>query len=124
ATIWVRVGVSVRNRTQTVSQALPVGKPAVPHSRHQASPRDCNNRMTTKLLVIHPWVAAYRVPFYDRLEKVLAQHDVQLLVTRNGAPPSMAGRSDRSGGPWASNVPTSWLTFGEWETASRRIGSI
>jgi GT2 family glycosyltransferase/glycosyltransferase involved in cell wall biosynthesis len=80
--------------------------------------------MTTKLLVIHPWVAAYRVPFYDRLEKVLAQHDIQLMVTRNCAPPSMAGRADMSGGPWARNIPTSWLTFGGREIASRRIGSI
>jgi hypothetical protein len=80
--------------------------------------------MTTKLLVIHPWVAAYRVPFYDRLEKVLAQHDIELLVTRNCAPPSMAGREDMSEGPWARTVPMSWLTFGGREIASRRIGSI
>ena len=80
--------------------------------------------MTTKLLVIHPWVAAYRVPFYDRLDIALAQHDVKLTVARNGAPPSMAGRGDFSGGPWARDVPTSWFTLGGREIPRRRIGSL
>jgi hypothetical protein len=30
--------------------------------------------VTTKLLVISPWIAAYRVRFYDRLQFALAQH--------------------------------------------------
>lgn len=80
--------------------------------------------MTTKLLVIHPWIAAYRVPFYNRLNDALAQHDVQLMVARNGAPPSMARRGDVSGGPWAKDVATSWLTLWGREIPRRRIASI
>lgn len=80
--------------------------------------------MTTKLLVIHPWIAAYRVPFYNRLNSALAQYDVQLMVVRNGAPPSMARRGDVRGGPWARDVPTSWLTLRGREIPRRRIASI
>ena len=80
--------------------------------------------MTTKLLVIYPYVSAYRVPFFNRLEAALAQHDVQLVVTRNGPPPSMARRGDMSDGQWAVDVPTSWLTLGGQEIPRRRIGSI
>jgi hypothetical protein len=71
-----------------------------------------------------PWVVAYRVPFYDRLEGVLAQHDVQLTVVRNGAPPRMAGRGDFSGERWARDVATSWLTPGGREIPRRRIASL
>ena len=80
--------------------------------------------MTTKLLVIYPYISAYRVPFFNRLAAALAQHDVQLVVTRGGPPPSMARRGDMSDGQWAADVPTSWLTLGEQEIPRRRIASI
>jgi glycosyltransferase involved in cell wall biosynthesis len=80
--------------------------------------------VATKLLVITPWIPGYNVPFYDRLQQALHQHDVQLTVTRNGAPPSMASRGDASGGPWAKDVPTAWVTIGGKEIPHRRIRSV
>jgi glycosyltransferase involved in cell wall biosynthesis len=77
----------------------------------------------TKLLVIHPFVAAYRVPFYNRLNDALAHHDVQLAVARASAQPSLAARGDLSDGPWACDIPTSWLTLGRREIPHRRIAS-
>ena len=80
--------------------------------------------MTTKLLVIYPYVSAYRVPFFNRLAAALAQHDVQLVVTRSGPPPSMTRRGDKSDGHWSVAVQTSWFTLGEQEIPRRRIASI
>lgn len=79
--------------------------------------------MATTLLVITPWIPAYNVPFYDRLDKALAQHDIQLIVARCEAPPSMVRRADTSGGRWALDLPTSWIRFGAWEIPRRRITS-
>jgi GT2 family glycosyltransferase/glycosyltransferase involved in cell wall biosynthesis len=78
----------------------------------------------TRLLVVTPWIPGYNVPFYDRLEVALAHHEVRLVVTRNGAPPSMARRGDLSGGRWARDVPTSWVTVGGREIPFRRISSV
>lgn len=80
--------------------------------------------MTAKLLVINPWIPAYRVPFYNLLDVALAQQDIQLVVARSGAPPSMARRGDMAGGRWAKDVPTSWLTLGGREIPRRRIASL
>jgi glycosyltransferase involved in cell wall biosynthesis len=79
---------------------------------------------TAKLLVISPWVTAYRVPFYDRFADGLAQHGVELSVASNAAPPSMARRGDLRGGRWARDVPTSWLTLGGREIPLRRVAAI
>src|ERR1035437_5806311 len=79
---------------------------------------------TSKLLVISPWVTAYRVPFYDRFADGLAQHGVALSVASNAAPPSMARRGDLRGGRWARDVPTSWLTLGGREIPLRRVAAI
>lgn len=80
--------------------------------------------MTTKLLVIHPWIPTYRVPFYNGLAEVLDRHDTELVVARSGPPPSMAGRGDRAGGPWAVDVPTTWHSIAGREVPHRRISSV
>ena len=80
--------------------------------------------MTTTLLVIAPWIPAYNVPFYDRLDDALAHHDIRLVVARCDAPPSMARRGDMRGGRWARDLPTSWVTLGGREIPRRRIASI
>lgn len=80
--------------------------------------------MTTTLLVITPWIATYNVPFFDRLDEALKLHDVRLVVARCDAPPSMARRGDMSGGPWAKDLVTSWVTLGGWEIPRRRVASI
>ena len=80
--------------------------------------------MTTKLLVINNWIPTYRVPFYNRLDDVLACHDIELLVAHSGPPPSLARRGDTSSGRWAKGVPTSWFTIGGREVPRRRIASL
>jgi len=73
------------------------------------------------LLVITPWIPAYNVPFYDRLDEVLARQGIRLVVARCDAPPSMARRGDMRGGPWARELQTSWVALGGRDIPLRRI---
>jgi GT2 family glycosyltransferase/glycosyltransferase involved in cell wall biosynthesis len=79
--------------------------------------------VTTTLLVIIPWIPAYRVTFFNRLEEVLAVQGIRLVVARCDPPPSMVRRGDTAGGPWARDVPTSWVNIGGLEIPRRRIAS-
>ena len=90
--------------------------------------------------MITPWLPAYNVPFYDRLEDALAHHDIQLVVARCDAPqprgisPPVAacGGSLRCGAMWGHGHSYSttqpavgaavkyWLIRrGDWHSAQR-----
>ena len=75
-----------------------------------------------QLLVMNPWITAYRVPFYDRLDVRLSEHDVELVVAHGIASPRFAARRDMGTGTWAREVPMSWWRLGRREIARRRIG--
>jgi glycosyltransferase involved in cell wall biosynthesis len=80
--------------------------------------------VTTKLLVINPWIPAYRVPFFNLLSVELARHDIQLVVSRRGASPSMGRPGDKAGGQLAGETPTWLYRPGGREIPRRRIASI
>jgi glycosyltransferase involved in cell wall biosynthesis len=77
--------------------------------------------MTTSLLIVHPFVQAYREGLYSELAKHLGEHDVLVRVAQGPPPPSLAGRKDATAAEWAIPTPTTWVRVGGKDVALRRI---
>ena len=80
--------------------------------------------MTTNLLIVHPFVPAYRLGMYSLLVERLASADVQLTVASNPAPPRLAARADTAVAIWGREVPTKWVSIRGRDVAIRRLGAL
>lgn len=76
------------------------------------------------VLIVHPFPAEYRRPFYGRLQLRLAALGWELGVADSQAPPSISARQDKSTGTWSVPASTSWIRVGGREAAWRRIGPL
>lgn len=77
--------------------------------------------MTSSLLIIHPFVQAYRAGLYTAVADRLAEHDVNVSVAQGPPPPSLANRNDTTSAKWAVPTPTRWVRLADKDIALRRI---
>lgn len=80
--------------------------------------------MVTRLLIVHPFVQAYRSTLYSCLAQSLRQHGIAMTVASNAPPPKLAARADTAKAPWASPVPTLWVSLPGRDVAVRRLGAL
>lgn len=80
--------------------------------------------MTTNLLIVHPFVQAYRLGTYSRLAERLESEDVRLTVASNPPPPLLAGRGDKVMAHWSKELPTRWVPVRGRDVAIRRLSAL
>lgn len=80
--------------------------------------------MTTVAIAME-WVPQYRVPFYERLRKRLADDGTTLRLIHGDPPASRRQRADHQSLPWAEYVPNRfWTVAGReltWQPVWRRL---
>jgi glycosyltransferase involved in cell wall biosynthesis len=80
--------------------------------------------MRRRLLLIHPYVPAYRVPVYSRLVAALAETGIDAVIAQSPPPPALAARSDAATADWAEPIPTTWIRVRGRDVAIRRTGDL
>lgn len=80
--------------------------------------------MTTNLLIVHPFVQAYRLGMYSRLAERLASDGLRLTVASNPPPPQLAARGDTVKAPWSTELPTKWVPIRGRDVAIRRLSAL
>jgi glycosyltransferase involved in cell wall biosynthesis len=68
--------------------------------------------MHSSVTLLHPWLPAYRVPFFSSLIAWLASEQVDLEVWYGEAPPEVAARKDATYPRWAQRSPTRFVRLG------------
>ncbi len=78
----------------------------------------------TRVVVVHPFVQAYRRALYEALARRLAEDGRELTVVWNTPPPRVAGRQDSVTASWTRSAPTRWITVGGRDIGYRRLGGL
>jgi glycosyltransferase involved in cell wall biosynthesis len=68
--------------------------------------------MRSSVTLLHPWLPAYRVPFFSSLIEWLAREQVDLEVWYGAAPPEVVARKDATYPTWARRSPTRFVRVG------------
>ena len=84
------------------------------------APSDSSRRV----VIVHPFVQAYRRGLYTRLAERLADDGFELVVVSSAPAPRLAGRSDAIEASWTTRVPSRWWTLGEHDLGYRRLGGL
>ena len=77
-----------------------------------------------KVLIIHPFMPAYRVPLVLALGDRLRELGGELTYVESEPPPSLASRGDRRTTEYGAVVRTRWLSVGRKEVAFRSLRPI
>lgn len=80
--------------------------------------------MPRRVVVIHPFVQAYRQSLYRSLADRLADEGSELVVVWNQPSPRLAARGDAIEASWTTRVPARWITLGSREVIVRRLGGL
>ena len=77
-----------------------------------------------RVVIIHPFVQAYRRPLYQALADALPDMGRELVVVWNQPSPRLAGRMDSIRAEWTHPVPARWWTIGGKDLMMRRLGGL
>ena len=80
--------------------------------------------MAGRVVVIHPFVQAYRAGLYRALADRLADEGRELVVVWNTQSPRLAARGDSIEAPWTRKVTVRWVSVGSRELVCRRLGGL
>lgn len=80
--------------------------------------------MSGRVVIIHPYVPAYRREFYQRVSDVLAARGTGFLVASNTPPPRLEARVDAVEAPWAQQVSSRWFTLGSKDLGYRDLAGL
>ncbi len=78
----------------------------------------------TRVVIVAPYVARYRVGLFDRMQAALAVHDLDLVIAHGAPPPSHAGRLDAAISVVGHDVRVRWISVLGREVPVRRLDSL
>lgn len=73
-----------------------------------------------QVLIIHPWLPEYRLPFFRKLQELVGSTDIDLTIAHGDPPPQWRRRGDALAVPGMIHLPTRFLTLAgkqvEWRS--------
>lgn len=80
--------------------------------------------MAGRVVIIHPYVQAYRRGLYTRLDERLRSEGRHLVVVANEPPPRVAHRSDAIAASWTRDVDCRWFSLGGKNVGYRSLSDL
>lgn len=77
-----------------------------------------------RVVIVHPFVQAYRRALYEALAVRLHERGTELTVVWSTPPPRVAARQDAVTATWTWAAPTRWVTVAGRDVGYRRLGGL